>query len=118
VSHPNTGGSGGSFGGSGPNDLYAVGPGNLVSHWDGTTWSDVPITGFNSPTGVAASAPNDVFLVNYDCGMMHFDGTRWSPVRAGARSGCQGLEYSNGAFWSVALAPAMALTGLVRAKSW
>lgn len=106
------------FGGSGPNDVYAVGPSNLVAHWNGTTWTETAIEHPNAFVGVAAAAPNDVFAIDYLGAMMHFDGTQWSPVQAGTQRAFAGLTYSNGVFWSVASYPEGAAAGLVRATPW
>jgi len=106
------------FGGSGPNDVYAVGPTNMVAHWDGTMWTDIAMDHPSAFFGVAAAAPNDVFAIEYGGAMMHFDGTQWSPVRAGSRSACAGLTYSNGVFWTAASFPSAAPAGLVRATPW
>jgi hypothetical protein len=63
--------------GTGPNDVYAVGP-HTAQHWDGHAWTAVP--GITGQT-VSASAPNDVW-VGASNGLQHFDGTSWSRVPA------------------------------------
>ena len=73
-----------------PTDAWAVGFGTnyqaLVEHWDGTSWSIVPVTGVPSDSplyGVQAFADDDVWAVGStgDRGLIvHWDGASWSPV--------------------------------------
>ncbi len=70
-----------------PNDAWAVG--NIIEHWDGTTWSIVPNpVGYGYLSGVTALSTNDVWAVgeyNSSKGgistlVEHWDGTSWSVV--------------------------------------
>ena len=83
-----------------PNDVWAVGyygscyscaGNNLIVHWNGSTWSNVPAPNFggstNSLYSVKAIAANDVWAVgHYNDGInwhtvtLHYDGTQWSLV--------------------------------------
>jgi len=72
--------------GNSATDVYAIGVdvtigGQRVWHFDGTTWSILPIPPGSIPTGVWGS-PDDLFLSSYD-GVWHSNGTRWDPVAAG-----------------------------------
>jgi alpha-tubulin suppressor-like RCC1 family protein len=83
------------IGGTGPNDLWAVGsfsPGTnfialLFEHWNGTKWTFVPPpteTGFQFGDAVTAVAPDDVWAVGDTGGQAtvsaHWNGTAWSDV--------------------------------------
>jgi hypothetical protein len=63
--------------GSGPTDLFAVGPGGIVAHWEGATWSDMSSGTINTLSGVWGSGPSDVFAVG-DNTIIHWDGSKWS----------------------------------------
>ncbi|WP_224361242.1 CBM96 family carbohydrate-binding protein [Hyalangium versicolor] len=64
--------------GSGPNDVWFVGPGFLL-HWNGTTWTQMqPPSWLNWLTSVHGSGPNDVWAVGSGGTMFHFDGTSWT----------------------------------------
>jgi hypothetical protein len=87
----------------GPDDAWAVGttyrspPGGgprhaLVEHWDGRTWTAVPVAGLaqgSALSAVSATGPDDLWAVGDSTEttgeehptMLHFDGTRWSTVR-------------------------------------
>ena len=71
------------------NNVWAVGfcdnfSGDLVEHWDGTSWSVVSSPAFNGTNdilhGISADASNDVWAVGNSGGglILHFDGTSWS----------------------------------------
>lgn len=75
-----------------PTDIWAVGGTsvlpqeayNITEHWDGTQWSDVPVTsfyGYSSEAlyGVDAIAPDDVWTVGNAGGdyRFHWDGGSW-----------------------------------------
>lgn len=69
-------------GGSGPDDLYAVGGSaerGVVMHWDGAEWSEVGL-GVDVPllNWVHAFGPDDVLAVGNGGTVLHFDGTGWS----------------------------------------
>jgi hypothetical protein len=64
-----------------PDDVWAVGVGPMIEHWDGVRWRLVP----NPPgpsvlTGVDAVAPNDVWAVGDSPSIEHWDGMRWRLV--------------------------------------
>jgi hypothetical protein len=82
-----------------PNDAWAVGffeTGGIVNlsmHWNGATWSSVPVpnvgTGTNQLNAVLALAPDNAWAVGLSTPTLHantlnliehFDGTRWTVV--------------------------------------
>lgn len=80
-----------------PNDAWAVGYYNtsgttgifrpMIYHWDGSTWTSVPIGAENLPQTflhtVDAVAPDDIWAAGNDANgpfFMHYDGTAWSIV--------------------------------------
>lgn len=70
------------IGGSGPDDVWAVGGGH-VQHFDGTRWAiDFSMSPDYSWHGVWAGAPNDVHLVGTGSGLTaefaHYDGSGWT----------------------------------------
>lgn len=77
------------------NDIWAVG--NIVEHWNGTSWSVVPTPAVKSGNfaSVAGAASNDVWAVgNQSTGngtlIEHWNGTSWSVI--------SGANVPNGSF--------------------
>lgn len=69
--------------GSGPNDVWAVGPHGAIAHYDGKTWTEKdPIT-TKSLVGVSGSGPDDVWAVGQDGITLHYDGKAWKVDDAG-----------------------------------
>lgn len=68
-----------------PNDVWAGGGGGTVKHWDGLTWTTMPITGVttsdpqNAPfvSSFGVRAPNDVYAVAGQR-LLHWDGNVWT----------------------------------------
>ncbi|MDN3354615.1 hypothetical protein [Actinomadura sp. DC4] len=64
----------------------------LAEHWDGTSWTEVPVpatpTGSGELDGVSAVATNDVWAVGDSNGLgpvlRHWDGTSWAAVAPAA----------------------------------
>ncbi len=81
------------LGGSGPDDVWAVGPGSYslnasldaIAHWDGTAWSaSVPKSGHRY-SAVWASSQSDAWAVGD--AVRHWDGTSWSTSLEGSDAG-------------------------------
>ena len=50
--------------GSGPNDVWAVGSGGTIIHWDGKDWTSTPTGSMNTFHAVWGSGPTDVWAVS------------------------------------------------------
>jgi hypothetical protein len=57
-----------------PNDTWAVGPDNLITHWDGSTWSVPPGNWDGVWVAAWGSGPNDVWIVGGGGVMAHWNG--------------------------------------------
>lgn len=71
--------------GSGPDDVYAVGYGSILAHWDGTSWSTNGLSAAtgNSPIPLSAiwgSSGSDIFVACQDGFILHHNGSGWSPT--------------------------------------
>jgi hypothetical protein len=69
--------------GTGRDDVWAVGYGGTILHWNGTVWSSVPSgsTAFLSvPWGTAA---DDVWAVGSGGAILHWNGSAWSASDSG-----------------------------------
>jgi len=64
-------------------DVFAVGNGGTILHYDGTGWSSMASGTTFGLYGVWGSAPDDVFAVGWRT-ILHYDGTGWSPMANGA----------------------------------
>lgn len=64
------------------NNLWAVGDGGQILHWDGTRWNLQASGVTRSLMSVWGSSANDVYAVGDSGTILHFDGTTWSPMAA------------------------------------
>ncbi len=87
------------------NDAWVAG-GSEVAHWDGTSWTEVPLS-IGSVHGLHGSAPNDIWAVGTG-GPCHFDGVTWS---CGSTPGLWSV-------WSVAPGHAWATSGTAATGIW
>ncbi len=97
--------------GSGPNDVFAVGLGGIILHYDGNRWStmrDVRSDSITS-TNVWGSGPNDVYVLDNDSSaydlntdttfsfdmivssICRYDGSGWSTVKSDIKGPLMGI---------------------------
>src|SRR5262249_54261227 len=72
--------------GSGPADVWAVGTGGAIVHYDGTAWTSAPSPTTGTLVGCWGSGPTDVWAVGLEASgrgtvpvLLHFRGTAWAP---------------------------------------
>ncbi len=63
--------------GFGPSDVYAVGDGGTILHWDGRGWTQMPAPTTVVLRGIWGSGPRDVFAVGDRATILRYDGVRW-----------------------------------------
>ena len=63
-------------------NLWAVGDGGQILHFDGTTWSLQPSGVTRNLQSVWGSSASDIWAVGDQGTILHFDGTAWSQVPA------------------------------------
>lgn len=102
--------------GAGANDVWVVGSGGKVSHWDGVAWnSAVPVDGAEFYL-VWGAASDDVWVAGERGILIHFNGVSWSSHNIGTVSspraiwgssatdvwvvGSDTLHHWNGTVWS------------------
>lgn len=69
--------------GSSARDVWAVGTGGTIVHWDGTTWAASPTKDGANLAGVWAWSADDAWAVGArtnGAAAIHWDGTAWSSV--------------------------------------
>lgn len=74
-------------GGTGPADVWAVGPFGVAAHFDGSAWTLVETSVRNNLERVSAVAPDDVWAVGQGGAVVHWDGTEWTRVEVGMIGG-------------------------------
>lgn len=77
--------------GASPDDVFAVGEGGAILHYDGADWREMDSGVTEFLFDVWGVAPDDVFAVGYDGTILHYDGTSWGTMAAGARSGLKAV---------------------------
>ncbi len=66
--------------GSGPNDVFTVGNGGTIAHFDGNRWSRMASGTMEDLQAVFGSGPNDVYAVGNNSTCLRYDGSSWSSV--------------------------------------
>ena len=64
--------------GSSDTDVFAVGEGGCILHYDGSQWSLMNSGSTEVLRGVWGTGPSDVFAVGEHGTVLHFDGSSWS----------------------------------------
>jgi len=64
-------------------DIYSVGDGGMILHYNGTTWSKMASGTTASLFGVWGSGSDDVYAVGKGGLILHYDGFSWSPMASG-----------------------------------
>ncbi len=80
--------------GSAANDVWAVGYGGLILHWDGIAWSSVASGTPYALHGIWGSGASDVWAVGYGGAIVHWNGTRWSTVASGTTDALEAVSGS------------------------
>lgn len=60
--------------GSGKNDVWAVGSGGTIAHWDGSAWKQTPTGVKNTLRAVWGTGPTDVWVVSMTDTILHTSG--------------------------------------------
>jgi hypothetical protein len=63
------------------NDVWAVGSGGRIQHWNGTAWTIVPSPVTGSIVSIAPVTPGDIWAAVYEPGagaILHWDGAAWT----------------------------------------
>ena len=68
--------------GSAANDVFAVGNGGTILHYNGIAWSAMTSGTTENLSGVWGFAPNDVYAVGYTLTILHYNGTAWTVMPA------------------------------------
>jgi hypothetical protein len=77
--------------GSSPSDVFAVGSGGTILHYDGSAWSAMSSGTTNELDGVWGSSSSDVFAVGNGGTILHYDGSEWSPMSSGTTNDLTGI---------------------------
>ena len=66
--------------GSSKSDVWAVGSGGTIIHWDGAAWSSTPSGVQHTLYAVRGTGPSDVWAVSASDAVLHSNGTTWTRV--------------------------------------
>ena len=61
-------------------DVFAVGEGGTILHYDGTEWAPMSSGTTSNLEEVWGTARNNVYAVGEDGTILHYNGTEWSPM--------------------------------------
>lgn len=82
--------------GSSASDVFAVGEGGTIIHYDGTSWSQMPGATTQKLYGVWGSAGDDVFASGADGTIIHYDGASWTTMESGTKVPLNGGVWGSG----------------------
>lgn len=68
------------IGGSGADDVWAVGWNGVILHYDGKGWTQIPSGTTRHLLSVSARAKNDAWVSGKDVAILHWDGAAWSDM--------------------------------------
>jgi photosystem II stability/assembly factor-like uncharacterized protein len=78
--------------GTGPDDIYVVGSGGLIAHWNGKKWTRVPPVTNMYLAAVRCFAPNNIVAVGDDGLFVQSDGKNWQTE---VIPGCEDITLSD-----------------------
>ena len=67
-------------GAAGPNDVFAVGEGGTVLHYDGVRWYPMPNPTTKALRAVWGTSPTDVYAAGEDGVLFRFNGSAWTAL--------------------------------------
>lgn len=82
--------------GSAPDDIFAVGDGGTVLHYNGTDWGGMTSNTTASLTAVWGSSGTDVFAVGFGGTIIYYNGLGWSPMTSGTGNDLLAIWGSSG----------------------
>jgi hypothetical protein len=82
--------------GSSGSDVFAVGYGGTILHYDGAGPSLMPSGTYAYLYGVWGSSGSDIFAVGSGGSIVHYDGTAWTPMSSGMGNYLYGVWGSSG----------------------
>jgi len=68
--------------GSSSADVFAVGDGGTILHYDGSTWNPMQSGTIQILRGIWGSSSAYVFAVGWNSTILHYDGSTWSPMQS------------------------------------
>ncbi len=77
--------------GSSSSDVFAVGYGGTILHFDGTSWAAMSSGTTQTFYGVGGTSPNDVFAVGLNGTIYHYNGSTWSSMSSGTTQHLYGI---------------------------
>ena len=72
-------------------DVYVVGAGGTILHYDGTEWTIMDSGTTERLTGIWGSSSSDIFAVGRNGTILHYDGSNWSQMDGGTRKELTGI---------------------------
>lgn len=73
-------------------NVYAVGSGGTLLHFDGSSWQSIATDTKQSLLDIWGSGPQDIYVVGSGGLVLHFDGKTWARVETGTRANLYGVH--------------------------
>ncbi|MFO0575875.1 MAG: hypothetical protein U1A78_17900 [Polyangia bacterium] len=87
--------------GTSASDVWAVGDGGTLLHFDGAAWTAVTAGTSNALSRVFALTPSRAYAVGQAGTVLAFDGARWTSVQSGAATFLFGVTSTGGHTFAV-----------------
>jgi len=82
--------------GSSANDIFVVGYGGTILHFNGSTWETMDSGTTSAIKSVWGRSGSDVFAVGYSGTILHYNGTTWQTMSSGTTNHLEGVWGSSG----------------------
>lgn len=99
--------------GTRPDDIYVVGSGGLLAHWDGRIWTRIPLMTDYWLAGVRCLAKDNIIAVGNNGVVVRGDGQRWrvEQIPGYERTHLADVELYNGRIYVAAVGQLLVLDG-------
>lgn len=77
--------------GTSATNVYAVGSGGAILHFDGSSWASMASGTSSNLYAVWGSSATDVFAVGFGGTILHYDGSHWAPMAGGSSGPLNGV---------------------------
>jgi len=77
--------------GTSATNVYAVGSGGAILHFDGSSWASMASGTSSNLYAVWGSSATDVFAVGFGGTILHYDGSLWAPMASGSSGPLNGV---------------------------
>jgi hypothetical protein len=87
--------------GSSASDVWAVGPGGALGHWDGASWTTPPSPTTQDLNWAWGTSPQNIWAVGAAGTIVHYNGSDWTTVASPTGQDLYGVAGNGADAWAV-----------------